>query len=80
MKAKMQAAIKEFLRDERKVAFGDGKKKRGLDATKVTIGLENDAGIFATRTHHILALSETARKAATMSADELSYETDSKLY
>lgn len=81
MKAKMQTAIKEFLRDERKFAFGDAKKKGGgRDAAKVTIGPENDAVIFATRTHPILALSETARKAATTSADELSHETDSKLH
>jgi hypothetical protein len=81
MKAKMQAAIKEFLRDERKVAFKNTKKGgAGGDATKVTIGPENDTGIFATRTYPILALSETARKAATTSAAQLSYETDSKLH
>jgi hypothetical protein len=35
MKAKMQAAIEEFLRDERKVAFGDANKRGELNATNL---------------------------------------------
>jgi len=79
IKAKMQAAIKEFLRDKQEAAFKDTTTWGRMDAPEVSIGLEHDAAIFATKTHPILALPETARNAATR-VDELSYETDAKLH